>query len=259
MAWNKLVIAMLTQPKLVKNSPQEKKKINLKGQPSSRARFLLGLNNKVSHIDKRLTRLEHTTDHLLRFSIGYKELGLTFVLSLLVFTSITLALREYQTASHINLNTLLNNPELISKLLEQNRTTSKAVTPEVRHTRPSLNPLKWPLERQPSISEIDYTNHKHGIELEAKLGDPIVAIDHGKVLYSGDAINSYGNLILIQHANDIISVYGNNYSNYVSEGEVIKKGQLIAAVGEGNGKQPRLYFEIRYKGKAQDPFMYFKE
>jgi len=251
---------MLPQPKLVKADSNSKKTINLKSQPSSRARFLLGLNNKVSDMDKRLKRLETTTDHLLRFSVGYKELALTFVLALLTFTSITLALREFQPNSSINTEYLLKHPELIKQLLSQSQyaqSNTNTPTSDARFTTQSQ--FKWPLERQPNINDIDYISHKHGIELNAKLGDPIVAIDHGKVLYSGDAINSYGNLILIQHSNDIISVYGNNYSNYVAEGETIKKGQLIAAVGEGNGKQPRLYFEVRYKGKAQDPFNYFKE
>lgn len=249
---------MLSQPKLVNNEHSDKKTINLKSGSSSRARFLLGLNNKVSHMDKRLKRLEATTDHIMRFSIGYKELGLTFVLAILVFTSITLALREYSP-------TTLNQTALVSRSQQAtvpNTAKNPAlITGSQSFQLPNINTqkFKWPLEKQPKISDIDYTNHKHGIELRAKLGDPIVAIDQGTVLYSGDSINSYGNLILIQHPNDIISVYANNYSNYVNEGEQINKGQLIAAVGEGNGKQAKLYFEIRYKGKAQDPFMYYKD
>ncbi|GAA6133533.1 hypothetical protein NBRC116188_03220 [Oceaniserpentilla sp. 4NH20-0058] len=249
---------MQAQPKLIDLQKTDKKNINLKAQGSSRARFILGLNNKVSHIDKRLQRLEKTTDHVLRFSIGYKELGLTFILAILVFTSISLVLRDphYNTQIH---STYSNNPEVIN-----NVPVVQSANNNLSPTRPdqSINgptQLKWPLERQPNITDIDYTNHKHGIELHAKLGDPVVAIEKGVVLYSGNAINSYGNLILIQHDNDIISVYGNNYSNYVTEGEPIGKGQLIAAVGESNGKQAKLYFEIRYKGKAQDPFVYFKK
>ena len=85
-----------------------------------------------------------------------------------------------------------------------------------------------------------------------------MAIENGTVIFSDDNIADYGNLVLIQHPNNIISVYGNNYSNYVKKGQSIRKGELLAAVGETNGNQPRLYFEIRYKGKAQDPFLYFK-
>ncbi len=251
---------MLSQPRLVK-SDDSNKTINLKSQPKGSARFLLGLNNRVSHMEKRLTRLESTQDHILRHHIGYKELGLTFVLALLVFTSITLALKEFDKNPLQDLSSL--NAATLAKLLSASTGANNSLLQdELNASHPQQNrmqlDLKWPLEKQPNIQSVEYSQHKHGIELSAKLGDPVIAIDDGKVLYSGDAINSYGNLILVQHDNDIISVYGNNYSNYVLEGNHVKKGQLIAAVGEGDGKQAKLYFEIRYKGKAQDPFLYFK-
>ncbi|MFT5593635.1 MAG: murein DD-endopeptidase MepM/ murein hydrolase activator NlpD [Oceanicoccus sp.] len=251
---------MLTQPKLVKTESSKNKSINLKTQTKGSARFLLGLNNRVSHMDKRLSRLEATSDHILRHHIGYKELGLTFVLALLMFTSITLGLKEFGLSTN-NQHNIANQHALIAPLLKQTaelQTALKTINtqttslPEINHS------FKWPLEKQPNISEVEYAQHKHGVELSSKLGDPIVAIENGDVIYSGNAINSYGNLILIQHDNHVISVYGNNYSNYVYEGDKVKKGQLIAAVGESDGKRSKLYFEIRYKGKAQDPFLYFK-
>lgn len=248
---------MLTQPKLVK-SDTPTKNINLKSQTKGSARFLLGLNNRVSHIDKRLTRLEATSDHILRHHTGYRELGLTFVLALLMFTSISLGLQTFHPSVSAQQKTSLSpltKMESDANTINLNDTatfadsTSRSIT---------SNTFKWPLEKQPNLSQVQYSQHKHGIEITSKLGDPIVAIDKGEVIYSGNAINSYGNLILVQHSNNIISVYGNNYSNYVYEGDHVSQGQLIAAVGEGDGKRARLYFEIRYKGKAQDPFLYFK-
>lgn len=251
---------MNVQPKLVNSPSTDKKTINLKGS-SSRARFLLGLNNKVSRMDERIKRLEKTTDHILQFSIGYKELALTFILAVLVFTSITLAVKEFPS-NDLDINAqILRNPQLLlalsNTLAEGKPSVSDSSNTKLTSAQAKLDQFKWPLERTLNLEEITYTQHKNGIELDAQLGDPVVSIDEGKVLYSGDAINSYGNLILIQHQSDIISVYGNNYSNYVEEGDTVSKGQLIAAVGEGNGKQPRLYFEIRHKGKAEDPFLFF--
>jgi murein DD-endopeptidase MepM/ murein hydrolase activator NlpD len=250
---------MLTQPKLVKTESSTNKSINLKSQTKGSARFLLGLNNRVSHMDKRLNRLEATADHILRHHIGYKELGLTFVLALLMFTSITLGLKEFGLNS-AGQKDLANQQALLIPLLKQNaelQTALKQTNNQSTRLTEVSHSFKWPLEKQPNVSSVEYAHHKHGIELSSKLGDPIVAIDSGEVIYSGNAINSYGNLILIQHRNHVISVYGNNYSNYVYEGDHVEKGQLIAAVGEGDGKRPRLYFEIRFKGKAQDPFLYF--
>lgn len=247
-------MTMLTQPKLVKNETRQSKAINLKSQPKGSARFLLGLNNRVTHMDKRLARLEATSDHILRHHIGYRELGLTFILALLMFTSVALGLQSLNTNQT---STATEQQALLLPLIQ--KLTDTLASPEASApTFSASNHFKWPLEKQPNLNQIEYSQHKHGVELASKLGDPIVAIDNGKVIYSGDAINSYGNLILVQHHNNIISVYGNNYSNYVYEGDHVKKGQLIAAVGEGDGKQAKLYFEIRYKGKAQDPFLYFK-
>ena len=65
---------MLTQPKLVKTEDSHTKNINLKTQTKGSAQFLLGLNNRVSHMDKRISRLESASDHILRHHIGYKEL-----------------------------------------------------------------------------------------------------------------------------------------------------------------------------------------
>lgn len=253
---------MLTQPKLVKTENSHNKSINLKSQTQTKgsAKFLLGLNNRVSHMDKRITRLESASDHILRHHIGYKELGLTFVLALLMFTSINLGLKEFNGTSPNQQNIAQQQAQLIP-LLQQNaqlQSAFKSHTTQAQGDAKINHQFKWPLERQSHINEVEYAQHKHGIELTSKLGDPIVAIENGEVIYSGNAINSYGNLILIQHENHVISVYGNNYSNYVYEGDKVKKGQLIAAVGESDGKRPRLYFEIRFKGKAQDPFLYFK-
>ncbi|WP_283786633.1 murein hydrolase activator EnvC family protein [Bermanella sp. WJH001] len=251
---------MLTQPKLVKNESPQKKTINLKTQTKGSAQFLLGLNNRVSHMDKRIHRLESATDHILRHHIGYKELTLTFVLALLMFTSINLGLKEFNGTSPNQQNIAQQQAQLIP-LLQQNAQLQSSIITNNKQPKDGMNihhQFIWPLEKQSNISEVEYAQHKHGIELTSKLGDPIVAIENGEVIYSGNAINSYGNLILIQHENHIISVYGNNYSNYVHEGDKVKKGQLIAAVGESDGKRPKLYFEVRFKGKAQDPFLYFK-
>lgn len=251
---------MLTQPKLVKTEDSHTKNINLKTQTKGSAQFLLGLNNRVSHMDKRISRLESASDHILRHHIGYKELSLTFVLALLMFTSINLGLKEFNATPSSQLNIAEQQAKLIP-LLQQNTQLQSSISSSTKQFTASASidhQFKWPLEKQSNINEVEYAQHKHGIELASKLGDPIVAIDNGEVIYSGNAINSYGNLILIQHQNHVISVYGNNYSNYVYEGDTVKKGQLIAAVGESDGKRPRLYFEIRFKGKAQDPFLYFK-
>ena len=239
---------MNSRPKLVKNESAVQKQLSQKKENKSNARFLMGLNNRVAILDKRIDQLEAILHHTLKHHIGYKELAITFVLALLVFTSVILAIREFlpnETSTH--------NPSTQS--------TSTHQLPNLNTNTHKANQKKrlysWPLEKQDITKGLQYSQHKHGVQISAQLGDPVIAIAKGRVIYSGNAINSYGNLILVQHENDIISVYGNNYTNYANEGDRVVKGQLIAAVGESNSNSAKLYFEVRYKGKPEDPFLYF--
>ena len=114
----------------------------------------------------------------------------------------------------------------------------------------------WPLARQSTSEELISTlKDKSGIKIPAIPGAPVVAIDKGNVLFSDSSIRGYGHLIVIQHDNELISVYGNNHINYVDEGDSVSKGQIIGLVGEHNEK-PGLYFEVRHKGIAQPPLSY---
>lgn len=236
-------------------------------QNHKHSQFLMGLNNRIAKTEAKLDALDLKLERSLTHKIGYKELGLTLALSLLIFTSLGLVFTSTPDRQTSGLAILEQLANLSSEKLESlNTSLSNSLKPTTSptnwlssHTNTiSNNKFKWPLERKPKSKQLNYNTFKHGINLEAKLGDPVVAIDSGIVIFSDNSIADYGNLILIQHDNDVISVYGNNYSNYVKKGQSIKKGELIAAVGETNGNQPRLYFEVRYKGKAQDPFLYYQ-
>ncbi len=238
---------MNSRPKLVKNETAVQKQLSLKTEDKNNARFLMGLNNRVVTLDKKIEQLEGILTHTLKYHIGYKELALTFILALLVFTSVVLAVREL----------LPNTTPLIDFPLKTASIHQASNSNHIKGATPRKTLYSWPLEKQNITQTLQYSQHKHGVQISAQLGDPVIAIAKGRVIYSGNAISSYGNLILVQHDNDIISVYGNNYTNYAHEGDRVAKGQLIAAVGEGNSNSANLYFEIRYKGKPEDPFLYF--
>lgn len=100
------------------------------------------------------------------------------------------------------------------------------------------------------------TAHK-GIEISCKKGTPILAAAPGKVIYSGNAIRGYGNLIIIEHSDNYFTVYGYNQKNLAAVDEYVGKGDKIAESGEPpNGKSPRLHFEIRRGKQAVDPSFY---
>lgn len=92
-----------------------------------------------------------------------------------------------------------------------------------------------------------------GLDLSGRDGQPVVAAAAGKVVYSGNALKGYGELIIIKHDNDLLSAYGYNHSRYVKEGDVVTAGQPIARMGRGPENKPMLHFEIRRAGKPIDP------
>ena len=94
--------------------------------------------------------------------------------------------------------------------------------------------------------------HK-GIDIASDKGDPIHAALKGKVVYSGTQ-RGYGNVIILEHEDNTMTVYAHNEANLVRLDEIVNKGQPIATVGQtGTASGPHLHFEYRINGKAINP------
>lgn len=98
-----------------------------------------------------------------------------------------------------------------------------------------------------------FAESSKGIALGGNAGDPVVAAADGRVIFSGNGPRGYGNLVIVKHSNDLLSVYAHNRSLAVKEGQTVKRGQKLAELGETGGSTPRLHFEIRQQGKPVDP------
>jgi murein DD-endopeptidase MepM/ murein hydrolase activator NlpD len=96
-----------------------------------------------------------------------------------------------------------------------------------------------------------------GILISGRLGQDVRAACAGRVVYVGDGIRGYGNLIIVQHGEDLLSAYAHNRDVQVHESEEVSAGQVIGHMGEGSPGKPVLYFEIRRAGKPVDvlPFL----
>ncbi|PTQ08565.1 hypothetical protein CLG96_15335 [Sphingomonas oleivorans] len=93
-----------------------------------------------------------------------------------------------------------------------------------------------------------------GINIAAKLGDPIMAASDGVVAYAGNGLAAYGGLVLIRHGDGWLTAYGHADELLVKRGQSVKRGQLIARAGEsGFATQPQLHFEIRQGRKPVNP------
>ena len=97
-----------------------------------------------------------------------------------------------------------------------------------------------------------------GVIIEAKNGTPVHAISHGRVAFA-DWLRGMGNLIIIDHGNSYLSLYGHNESLFKSAGEWVEAGDVIGTIGSSGGqKKAGLYFEIRKRGKPQNPTKWCK-
>jgi murein DD-endopeptidase MepM/ murein hydrolase activator NlpD len=98
---------------------------------------------------------------------------------------------------------------------------------------------------------------RKGIEIAVPLASPIQASAAGKVIYSGDSIQGYGHLIILNHDDGFFTVYGFNQKNLVAVGSFVSQGQQIALAGTPPGQdQARLHFEIRRGKEALNPTNY---
>jgi lipoprotein NlpD len=92
-----------------------------------------------------------------------------------------------------------------------------------------------------------------GISIEGKSGDPVLAAGDGRVIFSGPGPRGYGNLLIVKHDADTVSVYAHNKALLVKEGQSVKRGQRVAELGDSGTDKPKLHFEIRKQGKPVDP------
>src|SRR5690606_39831217 len=97
----------------------------------------------------------------------------------------------------------------------------------------------------------------NGLMIAAAPGTPVRAISYGRVAYA-DWLPHYGLLLIIEHGDEFLSLYGHNQTLYKEVGDWVETGEIVAAMGDSGGQQKAaLYFEIRHKKDVQDPRRWF--
>jgi lipoprotein NlpD len=95
-----------------------------------------------------------------------------------------------------------------------------------------------------------------GIDIAGQRGQSVLSTAAGTVVYSGDALRGYGNLVIVKHNDNYLSAYAHNDQLLVKEGQTVAAGQKIASMGSSGTNSVRLHFEIRYQGKSVNPQRY---
>jgi lipoprotein NlpD len=117
--------------------------------------------------------------------------------------------------------------------------------------------LSWPAKGN-VITQFADPGYK-GIALSGSEGDPVSAAADGRVVYSGNGLRGYGNLVIVKHDGDFLTAYAHNKSILVTEGQQVKRGQKIAELGKTDSDQPKLHFEVRKSGKPVDPLKFLAQ
>jgi lipoprotein NlpD len=115
--------------------------------------------------------------------------------------------------------------------------------------------LSWPAKGKVT-GEFNETNK--GIDIAGKVGEPVLAAADGKVVYAGNSLRGYGNLVIVKHDNTYLTAYAHNSKLLVKEGDSVRKGQRIAEMGDTDTNSPKLHFELRVNGKPVNPTPYLQ-
>lgn len=109
----------------------------------------------------------------------------------------------------------------------------------------------WPVNKRRIIQSFSSV-HK-GINLSGSKGDSIFATAAGRIVYAGNGLRGYGNLIIIKHDQRYLSAYAHQQIMYVKEGDWVIQGQKIADMGNTGTEQVMLHFEVRLNGQPINP------
>ena len=134
-----------------------------------------------------------------------------------------------------------------------------AYTPPAQSSGPSVAAprsikLIWPAQGKSHRGT--GASNSQAVYISAPEGTPIKAAASGKVVYANNGLRGYGNMLIINHDANFLSVYAHNKTLLVKEGQQVKQGQTIATMGNTESSTVQLYFELRYNGKAVDAMRY---
>ncbi len=114
----------------------------------------------------------------------------------------------------------------------------------------------WPADGKVLAGFSSQKSLNKGVDIDGRLGEPVVAAADGVVVYAGNGIRGYGNLLIVKHNETYLSAYAHNSKLLVGERGAVKAGQKIAEIGKSGTDRSKLHFEIRREGKPVDPLQY---
>ncbi len=163
-----------------------------------------------------------------------------------------------------------SRPLRAQKPASGNKATQTGKRPPTGYREPAVKPAKpvksgtarpvkgwhWPVRGRLLSTFKASDPARQGINIAVEAGTPVRAAAAGKVVYSGNGLRGYGELVIIKHNDQWLTAYGHNRKRKVKEGQQVKAGQVIAEAGNSEAPRSMLHFEIRKNGKPVNPLKY---
>ncbi|WP_034458952.1 peptidoglycan DD-metalloendopeptidase family protein [Bartonella koehlerae] len=161
--------------------------------------------------------------------------------------------------SHIIQNFSTQMPSLNDEtgILDTVMNKDNGVTPQVT----GISKMRWPVRGRllNQFGQKKGTVTSRGIYIAVPEGSSVKSAENGIVIYASDGLKELGNVVMIRHENNIITIYGCNSKLVVTKGQQVRRGDEIAKSGvSGDVKTPRVYFEVRENSLPVDPIKYLE-
>ena len=170
--------------------------------------------------------------------------------------------KKYTNSSKKSTVSIQKNNKKLKKGLDQpkqreyvQKQANKIISEKKRNSNAKVV-WNWPAKGKVTQRFSNKENGFKGLQITNKQGASVVAAAHGTVVYAGNALRGYGNLIILKHNDDYLSAYAHNSKLLVKEKQEVKAGQKIAEMGSSDSTVTALRFEIRYRGQAVNPAKY---
>lgn len=171
-----------------------------------------------------------------------------------------------KTPGQVSTKTIASPPASTRAAPEPTKTTPAPAVSSSKVKPTSANPpvssktdpksWKWPTNGRVIRGFVAGDPARNGLDIAGKEGQAITASSAGQVVYSGNGLIGYGELIIVKHSEKMLSAYAHNRVRLVKEGDQVWAGQKIAEMGRNSSNEQLLHFEIRALGKPTNPLNY---
>ncbi|WP_261922546.1 peptidoglycan DD-metalloendopeptidase family protein [Shewanella sp. NFH-SH190041] len=160
-----------------------------------------------------------------------------------------------KTATYSEKNLVNKNPPPYHATSSQQKVNQGNAKP-VKQLPKQVNRWVWPVTGRLIDTFSESGQGNKGIKIAGNRGEIIKSAAKGRVVYAGNALRGYGNLVIIKHSDDYLSAYAHADKILVKEKQAVKAGQAVATMGSTDANRVMLHFEIRYHGKSVNPLNY---